>query len=44
MHNFDLITTKHWQEHVKCYELKIIVQQNDHRFIHILNQFWEHFK
>lgn len=43
-HNLDLITTKHWQKHVKCYEPNIIVHQNDHQFIHILNQFWQHFK
>jgi hypothetical protein len=35
----NILETFFWYEHVKCYELKQIMQQNDANFIDILNQF-----
>ena len=28
-----------WQDHIKCYELNIVMRQNDLVFINILNRF-----
>ncbi len=36
----NILGTNFWNEHVKFYELKQIMWQNDINFINILNQFW----
>jgi hypothetical protein len=36
---FNILGTNCWHQHVKCYELHQVMQQNDIDFIHVLNRF-----
>jgi hypothetical protein len=39
LNGLDILETKFWNEHVKCYELKESMRQNNTNFINIVNQF-----